>query len=48
MKKNIYTYIYTRIYKTESLCCTAEINNIVNQIYFNKIIFLQNRGTKKG
>ena len=20
---------------TESLCCTAEINNIVNQLYFN-------------
>ena len=26
------------IYKTESLCCTAEIkHSIVNQLYFNKI-----------
>ena len=26
-------------YKTQSLCCTAEIKHIVNQLYFNKIIF---------
>ena len=24
------------IYKTQSLCCTAEINNIVDQSYFNQ------------
>ena len=29
-KKKIYIYI------TESLCCTAEINSIVNQLYFPK------------
>ena len=32
MKKNIYTYIE----RIESLCCTPETNNIVNQLYFNK------------
>ena len=26
-------------YITQSLCCTAEIKHIVNQLYFNKIIF---------
>ena len=31
MKKNVCMCI------TESTCCTAEINNIVNQLYFNKI-----------
>ena len=33
MKKNVYMYI------TESICCIVEINNIVNQLYFNKINF---------
>ena len=28
-------YIYT-VNKTDSLCCTAETNNIVNQLYSNK------------
>ena len=31
MKKNVYTCI------TESLCCAADINKIVNQLYFNQI-----------
>ena len=26
---------------TDSLCCTAEINNIVNQLHFNKINVLK-------
>ena len=30
LKKNIYICV------TESLCCTPETNNIVNQLYFNK------------
>ena len=29
MKKNVYII--------ELLCCTAEINNILNQVYFNKL-----------
>ena len=34
-------YIY--IYKTVSLCCIAEIKyNIINQLYFNKIITTKN------
>ena len=33
LKKNI--YMYTHIYITESLCCTAEID-IVNQLYVNE------------
>ena len=33
MKKNIYIHIYI----TESLCCIAEINKTLNQLYFNKI-----------
>ena len=37
MKKNIYIYIYIHIYITESLCCIAEINKTLNQLYFNKI-----------
>ena len=36
---NIYTHTYTCI--TESLHCTAEVN-IINQLYFNKIIFEKN------
>ena len=29
---------YTHIYITESLCCTTDINNnVVYQVYFNKI-----------
>jgi len=28
-------YIYTYICIYESLCCTPETNNIVNQLYFN-------------
>ena len=34
----IYIYIctYAHIYITESLCCIAEINNTVNQLYVNK------------
>ena len=31
-EKEIYTYI-----KTQSLCCKEEINNIVNQLCFDKI-----------
>ena len=31
----VYTYIYTHI--TESLGCTLKTNNIVNQLYSNKI-----------
>ena len=27
------------VYITESLCCTAVINNIVNQLYFSKTFF---------
>ena len=35
-KKNVYIYICI----IESLLCTAEIrNNIVNQLYFNKVNF---------
>ena len=34
MKNNVYTCI------TESLSYTVEINNTVNQLYFNKITFL--------
>ena len=34
MKNNLeYTYIWI----TESLCCTPETHNIINQLYFNKI-----------
>ena len=35
MEKNICIYI------SKSLCCTAEVNNIVNQLYFNQIIFFK-------
>ena len=35
MEKNMKNSIH--IYITELLCCTAEINDIVNQLYFNKI-----------
>ena len=35
MEKNMSKNIHIRI--TESLCCTEESNNIVNQLYFNKI-----------
>ena len=31
----VYIYIYTHTCITESLCCIAEINTIVNQLYFN-------------
>ena len=34
----IYIYIYIYV-KTKSPCHAAEINNTVNQLYFNKIIF---------
>ena len=37
MKSNIDIHIYI----TEPLCCTAEINNTVNQLDFNKINFLK-------
>ena len=33
---NIYIYIYIYTHITESLRYTAEINNIVNQLYFKK------------
>ena len=38
-EKRIYTYILHIyiIYIAEPLCCTAEIHNIVNQLYFNKM-----------
>ena len=36
MKKNIYVCLCA----TESLFCIAEMNNIVNQLYVNKVIFL--------
>ena len=34
-EKIIYVYICIYTYKTESLCCTSEANNIVNQLYFD-------------
>ena len=43
----VYIYIYVYVYNTcitESLCCTAEINTIVNQLYFN---FLKSSLKKK-
>ena len=45
-------YIFTSI--TESLCCTIGINNIANQLYFNKnnkkmkcYVFLKNTKEEK-
>ena len=38
-KEYIYRYIYIHIYITESLCCTPETNNSVNNytsIFFKK------------
>ena len=32
-EKRIHIYFYICV--TESLCCTSETNNIVNQLYFN-------------
>ena len=43
----VYVYIYVYVYNTcitESLCCTAEINTNVNQLYFN---FLKSSLKKK-
>ena len=31
------------IYKADSLCCTAENNNIVNQLYSNKKLILKRK-----
>ena len=36
---NIYTYIY--IHTQLNHCCSAEINNLINQPYFNKIKFFK-------
>ena len=49
MKKKIciYIYIYMHICITESLCCTEEINSIVNQLHFNKINVLKALKKKK-
>ena len=33
----MYIYIYIHIYITESVCCIAEMNETLNQLYFNKI-----------
>ena len=38
-KKSIYTHTQICIYKTESLCCRAEIN-MKNRLYRNKNFFL--------
>ena len=38
-KKSIYTQTQIYIYKTESLCCRAEIN-MTNRLYRNKNFFL--------
>ena len=43
MKKNVYICFMSTcdsVYITESLCCTSEIN-VINQLYFNKILFLK-------
>ena len=32
----MYRYGYTYMSIVESLCCTVEINNIINQLDFNK------------
>ena len=36
-----HTHTHTHIYKT--LCCILETNNIINQLYVNKIIIINNR-----
>ena len=35
------------MYVNESLCCTAETNNTVNQLYFNKKFFLKRMKLEK-
>ena len=35
-------YVYIQL--IHFVCCTAETNNIVKQLYSNKDIFLKNRG----
>ena len=35
-------YVCVCIYKTKSFCCIAEINTIVNQLYFNKNFKMNN------
>ena len=36
MTERLHTHICIRTCTTELLCCTEEINNTVNQLYFNK------------
>ena len=40
MRKDVYVYIYLYIfiYVTESLRCTPETNNIVNQLYVEVVL----------
>ena len=45
--KKIYKRMDMNICTTESLCCTAEIHNLANQLYFNKTFKIMKRQTKK-
>ena len=38
MSKIIYIYVYVWI--TRSMCCTAEIDTTLNQLYYNKIKYI--------
>ena len=41
--KQLSTHMHTRIHIADSLCCTAETNHIVKQLYSNKIFFNKNK-----